>query len=45
MSDHASGTAFDINEHFNKFGNTPALVGSQGSVRKLVPIANQHGFY
>lgn len=45
LSNHTFGTAFDINEHFNKFGTTPALVGQRGSVRKLVTIANQHGFY
>src|SRR5262249_12487398 len=27
LSNHSFGTAFDINEHFNKFGHTPALVG------------------
>jgi len=45
LSNHCFGSAFDINEPFNKFGSTPALVGRQGSVRKLVPIANEHGFY
>jgi predicted lactoylglutathione lyase len=34
-----------VNEPFNKFGSMPALVGQRGSVRKLVSIANEHGFY
>jgi peptidoglycan hydrolase-like protein with peptidoglycan-binding domain len=45
LSNHSFGSAFDINEPFNKFGSMPALVGQRGSVRKLVPIANEHGFY
>jgi peptidoglycan hydrolase-like protein with peptidoglycan-binding domain len=45
LSNHCFGSAFDINEAFNDFGSTPALVGRRGSVRKLVPIANEHGFY
>ena len=45
LSNHAFGSAFDINEPSNKFGTMPALVGKRGSVRKLVPIANEHGFY
>lgn len=45
LSNHASGTAFDINASFNPLGVVPALVGQKGSVRNLVPIANQHGFF
>lgn len=45
LSNHAFGTAFDINVKWNMLGQRPALVGQEGSVRKLVPIANQHGFY
>jgi peptidoglycan hydrolase-like protein with peptidoglycan-binding domain len=45
LSNHAFGSAFDINAEFNTFGSMPALVGNRGSVRKLVPIANKHGFY
>lgn len=44
-SNHAWGTAFDINVPWNGLGATPALVGARGSVRKLVPLANEHGFY
>ncbi len=45
LSNHAFGSAFDINERFNKLGQRPALVGEKGSVRELVPIANRWGFY
>jgi hypothetical protein len=45
LSNHAFGSAFDINADLNSFGTTPLLVGQEGSVRKLVPIANAHGFY
>jgi peptidoglycan hydrolase-like protein with peptidoglycan-binding domain len=45
LSNHAFGTAFDINEPYNKLGHRPALVGQKGSVRELVPIANKWGFY
>jgi hypothetical protein len=45
LSNHAFGTAFDINVPWNMLGAQPALVGKKGSVRKLVPIANAHGFY
>jgi D-alanyl-D-alanine carboxypeptidase len=45
LSNHAFGSAFDINERYNKLGKRPALVGEKGSVRELVPIANQWGFY
>jgi D-alanyl-D-alanine carboxypeptidase/Putative peptidoglycan binding domain len=45
LSNHAFGTAFDINVAFNPLGALPALVGRPGSVRELVTIANQHGFY
>lgn len=45
LSNHAYGTAFDINVPWNMLGTQPALVGQKGSVRKLVPIANDHGFY
>lgn len=45
LSNHAWATAFDINAGWNGLGAEPALVGKQGSVRKLVPIANDFGFY
>jgi hypothetical protein len=45
LSNHAWGTAFDINAAFNGFGVQPALVGQRGCVRELVAIANQNGFF
>jgi D-alanyl-D-alanine carboxypeptidase/Putative peptidoglycan binding domain len=45
LSNHAFGTAFDINDAWNKLGTTPALVGQKGSVRELVTIAHKNGFY
>ena len=45
LSNHSWGTAFDINYDWNRLGVLPALRGEKGSVRELVPIAHQHGFY
>lgn len=45
LSNHAFGSAFDINTRENALGAIPALVGKHGSLRELVPIANDHGFY
>ena len=45
LSNHAFGSAFDVNEAFNPFGQLPASNGRRGSVRDLVPIANRNGFY
>jgi len=45
LSNHAWGTAFDINAAWNGYGSEPALLGSQGCVRELVSIANSHGFF
>lgn len=45
LSNHSFGSAFDINAQWNGFGAEPALVGRKGSVRELVEIANDHGFY
>ena len=45
LSNHAFGTAFDINYQWNKLGALPALKGQKGSVRELVTLANKHGFY
>jgi hypothetical protein len=44
LSNHAFGTAFDINAQFNALGHTPADIGEKGCVRELVPIANRFGF-
>jgi len=45
LSNHAYGTAFDINVKWNGLAKRPALVGEEGSVRELVEIANKNGFY
>ena len=45
LSNHAFGSAFDINASFNGLGERPVLVGERGSVRELVTIANKYGFY
>lgn len=45
LSNHAFGTAFDINARWNPLGKRPALTGEKGSVRDLVPIAARNGFY
>ncbi len=45
LSNHSWGTAFDINAAWNPLGSTPAQEGSEGSVRELVAIAEEHGFY
>jgi hypothetical protein len=45
LSNHAFGSAFDINFAWNKLGTVPALVGQKGTVRELVQIANDNGFY
>jgi hypothetical protein len=45
LSNHAWGTAFDINCRWNQLGHLPALRGAAGSVRELVPRAHQFGFY
>ena len=45
LSNYAWGTAFDINVPWNARGTVPALCGEKGSVRELVAIANEHGFY
>lgn len=45
LSNHAFGTAFDINASTNGLGVRPPLVGQTGCVRELVGIANDHGFF
>ena len=45
LSNHAFGSAFDINAAWNGLGVIPPLVGQKGSVRELVEIANENGFY
>lgn len=45
LSNHAFGTAFDVNADQNPLGAQPALAGKKGCVFELVPIAHQFGFY
>lgn len=45
LSSHSWGSAFDINYMGNQLGRVPALRGELGSVRELVPLAIEHGFY
>jgi hypothetical protein len=45
LSNHAWGTAFDVNYPWNRLGTVPAMRGDKGSVRALVPVADDHGFY
>ena len=45
LSNHAFGTAFDINASTNPRGARPPLVGKKGCVRELVTIANGLGFF
>jgi hypothetical protein len=45
LSNHAWGTAFDVNAALNPLGCVPALVGKPGSTRKLVELAVQNGFF
>src|SRR5882724_4124443 len=45
LSNHAFGTAFDINYEFNKLGHQPARVGQRGCVREMVALAHEHGFF
>jgi hypothetical protein len=45
LSNHAFGTAFDINYAWNKLGTEPATSGTKGCVYPLVPVAHEYGFY
>ncbi len=45
LSNHSYGTAFDINVRSNGLGKIPPAKGKPGSVRELVPIANDFGFF
>jgi hypothetical protein len=45
LSNHSWGTAFDINVKWNQLGRVPALKGKNGSVRELVQLATEHGFF
>jgi hypothetical protein len=45
LSNHAFGTAFDINAATNGLGAQPALPGRPGCLYEIVPVAHKFGFY
>ena len=45
LSNHAFGSAFDINVEWNSLGTEPAWPGEKGCVFDLVPSAHRQGFY
>lgn len=45
LSNHAFGTAFDINVPWNPLGTAPASLGAKGCVMPLIDRANEFGFY
>jgi predicted chitinase len=45
LSSHTWGIAFDINQRWNDLYETPAALGTKGSVRELVPSAIKWGFF
>jgi len=44
LSAHAWGSAFDINAKWNGLGVVPPEVGKEGSVQRLVDIAQERGW-
>lgn len=44
LSSHSWGIAIDLNAAWNGYGRPPAKAGTIGSVRRLVPIFDSHGF-
>lgn len=44
LSNHAWGTAFDINVSANYLWHLPAFPGENGSLFKLIPVAQDYGF-
>ena len=45
LSNHAFGTAFDINFGWNRLGVEPAWPNQQGCLFELIPLAHKWGFY
>lgn len=45
LSNHAHAVAMDINVPWNGMGRQGALVGEKGSVRELIEVAIDYGFY
>jgi hypothetical protein len=44
LSSHSWGIAIDLNVAWNGYGKVPARIDEQGTVRRIVPIFNAHGF-
>lgn len=44
LSNHAGGTAFDINVSANYLWHLPAFPGENGSLFKLVPVGQYDSF-
>jgi hypothetical protein len=45
LSNHALGTAFDVNARWNPLGTQGAAPGEKGSVDRLIPIAARLGWF
>lgn len=45
LSQHAFGSAFDINVEWNGLNAMPALIGQKGCVREMIQIAHENGFF
>jgi hypothetical protein len=45
LSNHAYGSAVDLNVAWNALATVPALKGKKGCIRELVPLANECGIY
>jgi len=45
LSSHSFGSAFDLNAPWNPLSKPCAKVQEKGSVKRLVPLANAHGFF
>jgi hypothetical protein len=45
LSNHAFGSAFDLNVPWNGLGREPARAGQKGCVWDLVALAHEYGFY
>src|SRR5712671_6527624 len=45
LSNHAFGSAFDINADDNEYGTTPVICPQRGCTRELVKPANDLGFF
>jgi hypothetical protein len=44
LSRHSQGTALDLNAEWNGFRQTPAKPGAKGSLWRVAPIFEKHGF-